>query len=116
MPRRSLSVLLDRDTNQTYEAVVDLVGDRVDSWTHKPGACPNFTLDEYHDVDHALHKHPEVPARLAARGITDPSLVLFDVWTYGAAVMPDQWRDRRLGWCDLWMRETPEGYAHLISM
>jgi primary-amine oxidase len=117
VPRRSLSVLLDRETNQTYEAVVDLVGDRVDSWTHKPGACPNFTLDEYHDVDHALHEHPEVLARLAARGITDPSLVLFDVWTYGAAVMPEQWRDRRLGWCDLWMRETPKGnpYAHLIS-
>jgi primary-amine oxidase len=58
-----------------------------------------------------------VLARLAARGITDPSLVLFDVWTYGAAVMPEQWRDRRLGWCDLWMRETPKGnpYAHLIS-
>jgi primary-amine oxidase len=117
VPRRSLSVLLDRETNQTYEAVVDLVGDRVDSWTHQPGVCPNFTLDEYHDVDHALHEHPEVLARLAARGITDPSLVLFDVWTYGAAVMPQQWRDRRLGWCDLWMRETPEGnpYAHLIS-
>ena len=117
VPRRSLSVLFDRETNQTYEAVVDLVGDRVDSWTHKPGACPNFTLDEYHDVDHALHEHPEVLARLAARGITDPSLVLFDVWTYGAAVMPEQWRDRRLGWCDLWMRETPQGnpYAHIIS-
>jgi primary-amine oxidase len=117
VPRRSLSVLLNRETNQTYEAVVDLVGDRVDSWTHQPGVCPNFTLDEYHDVDHALHEHPEVLARLAARGITDPSLVLFDVWTYGAAVMPEQWRDRRLGWCDLWMRETPKGnpYAHLIS-
>jgi primary-amine oxidase len=117
VPRRSLSVLLDRQSNQTYEAVVDLVGDRVESWTHMPGVCPNFTLDEYHDVDHALHEHPEVLARLAARGITDPSLVLFDVWTYGAAVMPEQWRDRRLGWCDLWMRETPKGnpYAHLIS-
>ena len=117
VPRRSLSVLWDRGTNETYEAVVDLVGDRVDSWTHRPGVCPNFTLDEYHDVDHAMHEHPEVLARLTARGITDPSLVLFDVWTYGKAMMPEQWRDRRLGWCDLWMRETPEGnpYAHIIS-
>jgi primary-amine oxidase len=117
VPRRSLSVLWDQKTNQTYEAVVDLVGDRVDSWTHQPGVCPNFTVDEYHEVDHALHEHPDVLAALAARGITDPSLVLFDVWTYGAAVMPDQWRDRRLGWCDLWMRETPKGnpYAHPIS-
>ena len=31
--------------------------------------------------------------------------------------MPEQWRDRRLGWCDLWMRATPEGnpYAHPVS-
>ena len=117
VPRRSLSVLWDKETNETYEAVVDLVGDRVDSWTHQPGVCPNFTIDEYHEVDHALHEHPEVLARLAARGITDPSLVLFDVWTYGKAMMPEQWRDRRLGWCDLWMRETPEGnpYAHPVS-
>jgi primary-amine oxidase len=117
VPRRSLSVLWNRQTNQTYEAVVDLVADRVDSWLHRPGVCPNFTIDEYHDVDEALHKHPEVLARLEARGIADPSLVLFDVWTYGKAMMPEQWRDRRLGWCDLWMRETLEGnpYAHPVS-
>ena len=117
VPRRSLSVLWDRQTNQTYEAVVDLVGDRVDSWVHQPGVCPNFTLDEYHEVDHALHEHEGVLTALKARGITDPSLVLFDVWTYGEAMMPEQWRDRRLGWCDLWMREKPEGnpYAHPIS-
>ena len=60
---------------------------------------------------------PRCLPALQARGITDPSLVLFDVWTYGKAMMPEQWRDRRLGWCDLWMRETPQGnpYAHPIS-
>ena len=117
VPRRSFSVLWDRQTNQTYEAVVDLLSDRVDSWTHQPDVCPNFTIDEYHEVDEALHKHQDVLARLAARGITDPSLVFFDVWTYGNAMMPELWRDRRLGWCDLWMRETPKGnpYAHPIS-
>lgn len=115
--RRSLSVLWNRETNQTYEAVVDLSADRVDSWRHVPGACPNFTVDEYHDVDHALHEHDGVLAALDARGITDPSLVLFDVWTYGREVMPEQWRDRRLGWCDIWLRETPQGnpYAHPVS-
>ena len=78
-----------------------------------PGVTPNFTVDEFHEVDEVLHRHPEVLAVLADRGITDPSLVLFDV-TYGEAVMPEQWQDRRLGWCDLWMRETPGGnpYAH----
>jgi primary-amine oxidase len=117
VPRRSLSVLWDRQTNQAYEAVVDLVADRVEEWTHVPGVCPNFTADEFHEVDHALHQHATVLAALAQRGIEDPSLVLFDVWTYGQAVMPEQWRDRRLGWCDVWMRAAPGGnpYAHPVS-
>ncbi len=117
VPRRSLSVVWEKATNNTYEAVVDLVADAVVSWTHVPGVCPNFTVDEYHDIDHALHEHEEVLAALAARGITDPSLVLFDVWTYGKQVMPEQWRDRRLGWCDIWVRATPTGnpYAHPVS-
>jgi primary-amine oxidase len=117
VPRRSLSVLWEKATNNVYEAVVDLVTDRVDSWTHVPGVCPNFTVDEYHDVDHALHEHEGVLAALAARGVSDPSLVLFDVWTYGRSVMPEQWRDRRLGWCDLWVREAAGGnpYAHPIA-
>ena len=39
------------------------------------------------------------------------------MWTYGKALMPEKYRDRRLGWCDIWYRETPEGnpYAHPVS-
>ena len=91
--------------------------DTVVSWTHVPGVTPHFTVDEYHEVDEAMRAHPDVIAALADRGITDLSLVTIEVWTYGKALMPEQWRDRRLGWCDIWYRETPEGnlYAHPVS-
>ena len=52
-----LSVLWNTETNQTYEAVVDLIADSGKSWTDIPDVCPNLTIDEYHDVDHALHVH-----------------------------------------------------------
>ncbi|MFV0460184.1 MAG: primary-amine oxidase [Actinomycetales bacterium] len=115
--RRALAIVWEKATNDVYEAVVDLTADAVESWTHVPGVTPNFTVDEYHEVDHALHEHPQVREALAARGITDLSLVLFDVWTYGKQLMPEQWRDRRLGWCDIWMRQTPGGnpYAHPVA-
>jgi primary-amine oxidase len=115
--RASLAVLWNREDNQAYEGVVDLVDDAVRSWTHLPGVCPNFTVDEWHDCDEAMRAHPDVIAALAARGITDMSLLLIDVWTYGKALMPEQWRDRRLGWCDVWRREAPGSnpYAHLVS-
>lgn len=115
--RRSFAVLLDRTENKTYEAVVDLTGDSVVSFEHIPGVQPNFTLDEFYEIDAAMHEHPDVIAALAERGFTDMDLVLIDTWTYAKALMPEKYRDRRLGWCDLWVRATKEGnpYGHPVS-
>ncbi len=117
VPRHSFAVVWNRADNKTYEATVDLTGDAVLSFKHIPDVTPNFTVDEFHDVDEALRKHPDVIAKLAERGISDMSGVIVDVWTYGKAVMPEKYRDRRLGWCDVWVRETPDGnpYAHPVS-
>ncbi|MBS1694021.1 MAG: primary-amine oxidase [Actinobacteria bacterium] len=117
VPRTAFAVVLDRAENKTYEATVDLTGAAVAAFEHIAGVTPNFTVDEFHAVDEAMREHPDVIAALAGRGFTDMSLVLMDVWTYGAAMMPEQHRHRRLGWCDLWARETPEGnpFAHPIS-
>jgi primary-amine oxidase len=115
--RTSFAVLWNRADNSAWEATVDLTGGRVVSFEHVEGAIPNFTVDEFHEVDAAMRTHPDVTAALARRGVQDMSLVVVDVWTYGAALMPEQWRDRRLGWCDLWYRQTPDGnpYAHPVS-
>jgi len=117
VPRTALAVLLNREDNTTWEATVDLTQDTVPTWVTVPGACPNFTIDENHDIDKAMRAHPDVIAALAERGITDLSLVMVEVWTYGEALMPEQYRDRRLGWCDIWCRATPESnqYAHPVS-
>ena len=114
--RRSLAVLWNKKSNEVYEGVVNLTGETLETWTHKPGVTPNFTVDEYHDCDETLRKHEGVRAALEKRGI-DPDLVLFDLWTYGYTVMPPEWRDRRLGWVDIWARATPQGnpYAHPVS-
>jgi primary-amine oxidase len=117
VPRKSAAVLLDRAENKTYEAVVDLTAESVLSFEHVPGVQPNFTLDEFYEIDHAMRKHPDVIAALAERGFTDMDLVLIDTWTYAKALMPERYRDRRLGWSDLWVRATPEGnpYGHPVS-
>ena len=117
VPRTSFAVLWDRSDGMTYEAVVDLTGNTVESWTAVPNAVPNFTVDEWHECDEAMRADPQVKEALARRGVTDLDLVLFDVWTYGKALMPEQYRDRRLGWCDVWYRSVPGGnpYAHLMA-
>ena len=117
IPRHSFAVVWNRLDNKTYEATVDLTGDAVLSIKHIPDVTPNFTVDEYHEVDGVLRQHPDVIAKLRERGITDMSRVIVDVWTYGKALMPEKYRDRRLGWCDVWVRAAPDGnpYAHPVS-
>ena len=65
----------------------------------------------------AAFKHPDVIAALAKRGITDMDLVFMDTWTYGDAVAPPEYRDRRIGWSDTWLKDGPgtNPYAHPVS-
>lgn len=117
LPRRALAVLWNRSDNETVEALVDLDRDEVESWTPKPGVTPNFTVDEFHEIEELVRTSPEIAAVLAEFGVTDMSLVVADVWTYGKALMPPEYADRRLGWADLWVRDSVTGnpYAHPVS-
>jgi primary-amine oxidase len=102
---------------RAYRALVSLANDSVTYWEHLPGQQPNMTLDEWHECDLMLRAHPAVIDALAARGITDMSRVLTDVWAYGAELVPERYRGLRLGWADVWDRGSPDGnpYAHHIT-
>ena len=115
--RHATVICLNRTTNATYKSVVSLGADRVESFAHVPGVQANFTVDEFVECDRALRAHPDVIAALAKRGITDLDLVFMDTWTYGDAVAPPEFRDRRIGWSDTWRKDAPGAnpYAHLVS-
>ena len=116
-PRKAAVVCFDRSANATYKSVVSLTDGRAESFEHVPGVQPNFTVDEFLECDRMLRHHPDFLAALAARGITDVDLVFVDTWTYGDAVIPDEFRGRRLGWSDTWLKDGPgmNPYAHLVS-
>jgi primary-amine oxidase len=115
--RRATVICFERAANAAYRSVVSLSEDRVESFDHVPGVQPNFTVDEFVECDEVLRAHPEVVAALAKRGIADIENVFMDTWTYGDAVAPPEYRDRRLGWSDTWRKDAPGGnpYAHLVS-
>jgi primary-amine oxidase len=115
--RAARAVVWDTTTGVPYVALLDLTGDALVGWEAHPGHQPNATVDEWHECDEAMRAHPEVIAALARRGITDPSLALVDVWTYGAARVPAAYRGRRVGWCDVWLRAAPGAnpYAHAVA-
>jgi primary-amine oxidase len=46
--------------------------------------------------DAMLRREPGIIAALASRAITDLDQVMFDTWTYGYALIPEQYRGRRV--------------------
>jgi primary-amine oxidase len=115
--RAAIVVGWDRADGQAYRAVVSLTGDEVTGWEHLPGQQPNMTVDEWHECDEMLRDRPELAQALARRGVTDMSLVLTDMWAYGAALVPERYQGQRIGWCDVWVRGSERGnpYAHHVT-
>ena len=115
--RAAHAICWDTADGQAYRAMVTLPGGQITHWDHLPGVQPNMTVDEWHECDEMLRQHPAVVGALASRGIADMSLVLTDVWAYGAALVPPHYRGRRIGWSDVWMRGSADGnpYAHHVT-
>jgi primary-amine oxidase len=116
-PREAVAVCWNREDGHTYKATVSLGEDRVLSWDHRPGEQANFTADEFYECDEALRKDPRVVEAVERYGIRDLDRVLFDTWAYGGLLVPERYRDRRVGWTDVWYRDS-EGsnpYANPLS-
>jgi primary-amine oxidase len=115
--REAEAVCWSREDGQTYKARVSIGGDRVLSWEHRPGEHANFTNDEYHECDEALKRDPRVIETLERRGIRDMERVLIDTWAYGGLLVPERYRDRRVGWTDLWYSDEDGSnpYANPIA-
>ncbi len=115
--RRALAIVWDRRDGAAYECTVDLVNAELAQIVPRPGVQPNFTVDEYHECDTVVRHHPDVIAALARRGLDDLELVLIDAWAYGEELVPPAYRDRRVAWCDVWVRAVPGSnpYAQFVG-
>jgi primary-amine oxidase len=116
--RTAEAVCWDTRDGQAYRAKVTLPEGTLTGWVRLPDDQePNMTVDEWHECDEMLRRHPRLIEALASRGITDMSRVLTDVWAYGAELVPPQYAGRRIGWSDVWYRSSPDGnpYAHHLT-
>jgi primary-amine oxidase len=115
--REAVVVCWNRADGQAYRGVVSLTRGEVTSWEHLPGQQPNMTVDEWHECDVMLRSQQTFIQALEKRGVTDLSRVLSDMWAYGAAVAPERYAGRRIGWCDVWVRGSERGnpYARHLS-
>ena len=92
--RQAFAVILDRRRNRTFEAVVDLGGSRIVSWTPIAGVQPVVLEAEYDALVRVVKADARWQNAMRKRGITDFDQVQIDYWAVGQ-VAP-QYQTRRL--------------------
>ncbi len=114
--RNAFVVILDNDTQATYEAVVSLDERRVTSWKHITGVQPRVMFDEFAECEAAVRANPEFRDAIQKRGVTDPSLVMVEPWSAGDYGFEDE-KGRRLVLARSFLRSSPtdNGYARPIE-
>lgn len=79
---RREAFLVVRQGAQMFEAVVDVNGKKLLSWTEMKGVQPNMPHEEEVELSDAVKENPEMQKALKLRGITDP-------WNVGCAGAPE---------------------------
>ena len=116
VPREAMIVLLDNDTEATYEVNVSLTDKAVTSWRHIPGVQPKIMLDEFYECEAAVKKDPKFLEAIKKRGINDVDLVMIDPWSAGNFGIEEE-KGKRLSYARCWVRSSPtdNGYARPIE-
>jgi primary-amine oxidase len=116
VPRRARAMILDRDTAQTFDVVVDLEADKVVSSTEVTDGSAPVLLEEFELAPQLIKADPRYAEALAKRGITDLDKVQIDPWGVGNMAHVDV-AGRRMAGSVSYYRDFPDdnGYAHPIE-
>ena len=82
-PRKSFAVLYNNQTREVYEAVVNIHNSSITSWKVLTGVQPMLSVDEQAECEQAVINSPLFQEAIREYGITDPSLVMVDIWSAG---------------------------------
>ncbi|WP_088034340.1 primary-amine oxidase [Evansella clarkii] len=114
--REAFMIILDNETEKTYEAVVSLTAKDVLSWEHIPGVQPGVMLDEFEQCEQVVKNSPEFQEALLRRGISDPDLVMVDPWSAGNFGIKED-EGKRLARAICWVKKFADdnGYAYPLT-
>jgi primary-amine oxidase len=81
--REAFAIVLNREANKTYEAVVDLRGGKIISWKEIAGVQPLVFYGEYDTLQGIVKADARWQAAMRKRGIEDFDKVAVDGWAVG---------------------------------
>jgi primary-amine oxidase len=114
--RQAFIVLYDCIGKMAIEVIVSLSEGILIQWKQIPGVQPTLAVDEQIACEQAVLKSQEFIEKIKEYGITDPSLVMVDIWSagyYGNGEEADLRLARPL--CFLRSDPTDNGYARPIE-
>lgn len=113
-PRRAGAILLDRDTESTFEAIVDLDSAELVESVKVEGVQPAIMVEEYEECEQLLKEHPDFHAALERRGLVVEEaldLVTIDPVPAGNFGIPEE-EGKRLARSQVWIRPVPGGNSY----
>ena len=81
--REAFAVVLDRDAQKTFEAVVCLKEGSLKLWRHVPGVQPCILAAESAEMSRAVKSHPDFIRGLLKRNIEDTDCVTIEAFPVG---------------------------------
>ncbi|MFK7802015.1 MAG: primary-amine oxidase [Anaerolineae bacterium] len=81
--RQAFLIVLDKPTGRTYELIISLTQDAVESISYIPGVKPSVMEDELIEAEQVIKQNKAFQAALTKRGITNFDLVSVDTWAPG---------------------------------
>lgn len=82
-PREAFAIVLDREKNRTYEAIIDLLANKIVSWKEIADVQPLVFFGEYETLQQIVKADARWQAAMRKRGITDFDKVAVDGWAVG---------------------------------
>ncbi len=81
--REAFVVAYERNSNQTFEAIVELTTGKIKSWKEIPGVQPSYLTEDTRIVEDAVRADQRWQLAMRKRGIRDLSKVRIDDWAGG---------------------------------
>jgi primary-amine oxidase len=104
--REAFVVALEPREHMTYEGVVSLTADVIQSWRPVPGVRTPITVGEYTECERLVRADERFREGLRKRGIEHPDHVLVEPWGIGTFSREED-ADRRLVWSLCFYRASP---------
>ena len=116
--RRAFLMVYDTASGETVEAVVDLNGGRVESWTPKPEVQPFPLMEEFGRAQETVKHHPEWRAAMKRKGVSEEQLETIQIDPWPAGNFGSKWEtEHRILKAIAYLRDTEadNGYGRPVE-